>query len=259
MKILKQALPMTVFIALSASAYCYDRLPFNLITRNQWGAQWVDPGSYSYSAPVKFTLHHTAGAYPSNLEAAKAEMRNIQRGVLSWGIDTAYHYIISPQGDVFQGIPEDKLGSHALNDNYNNIGICFMGNYMNDNPTPQSLDAFVNLVKYLMTKYPAMSQRVSQQNNSNPKSRFFILHRETYATLCPGDKLVALQKELFGRIVSRAGDSMYIAATAAGQWTDYDAPEMEYLPYNAVSAVGRETGSTGSAYLDLLQNTIAAQ
>ncbi len=200
MKILKSALLTAILASLSASAYCAGALPFNLITRAQWGAQWVDPASYSYSAPVKFTLHHTALAYPANLEAAKAEMRALQQSVMSWGIDTAYHYVISPQGDVFQGIPDDRLGSHALNDNYNNIGICFMGNYMNDTLTPQSLDAFVNLVKHLKAKYPAIQQRAAYQNDSNPRNRVYIDHRETYATLCPGDKLVALHNELFARI-----------------------------------------------------------
>lgn len=239
MRSLRSALLITMFVNLSAAtAYCEDKLPFNLVTREQWGAQWVNPASYSYSAPVKFTLHHTARTYPANLEAAKEEMRNIQRGVLTWGIDTAYHYIISPQGDVFQGIPDDKLGSHALNDNYNNIGICFMGNYMNDNPTPQSLDALVNLVRHLNTKYPAMAKRVAQQNNANPRERFFILHRETYATLCPGDKLVALQNELFGRMVSK---SYVLKASPA-----------EYRSYNAVMADTQAEFPAGGASLQEL-------
>ncbi len=230
MKAVRALFMYAALLTIPASSFAEDKLPFNLVTREQWGAQWVNPNSYTSAGTiVKFTLHHTAMAYPANLEAAKTEMRKIQKEVMTWGTDTAYHYIISPQGDVFQGIPDDKLGTHALNDNYGNIGICFMGNYMNDTPTRESQEAFVNLVKYLKDKYPGIAQSAKRQGDPDPKRRAFILHRETYATLCPGDKLVALQGELFARIFSdpKSEPLVYRDYTAAATGGEAYMPDVQ--------------------------------
>ena len=199
MKILKSVLVAAIFIPFSNIAYSQE---FNLITRAQWGAQWVNfNGVSGLGTPYKITLHHTAGAYPHDLEQAKEAMRKIQRDVMSWGTDVGYHYVISPQGDVFEGIPENKLGTHAYNDNYNNIGICFMGNYENAVPTQAMNDALVNLSKYLKNKYPVIAQRAANnQNDPNPKNRAFIMHQDTYATACPGKNVIALKNEYFHRI-----------------------------------------------------------
>ena len=160
---------------------------FPVTWRADWGA--VPVSGYSWHTPRKFTLHHTAGPRPADRAASEAEMRFIQSQHMrgnGW-LDIGYHFVISPQGDIFEGRPVNVQGAHVKNHNTDNVGISVMGNYMHDPATPQILDAIVRLGQYLKTDF------------SIGESAFFA-HRQLNATACPGDNLYAVMQQLRERI-----------------------------------------------------------
>ena len=165
--------------------------PFKLVRRADWqAAPPTEP--YTPHTPRYFTLHHTAAHYPKSYDAAVAEMQFIQdfhqhgRG---W-IDIAYHFLIDPAGNIFEGRPIKVLGAHVKNRNTANVGISIMGDYhppKNDPFTGASQDSFISIGRYLRDAYEV------------PVSSFYA-HRDIGSTTCPGDDLYA-KKEMFRSLI----------------------------------------------------------
>ncbi len=78
-----------------------------------------------------------------------------------------YHFLITKDGQIHRGRPENVIGAHAKS--YNNIsfGICMQGDY----EVEKGFKAFIRLCQYLCRKY----------NVSTIKD-----HRELKSTRCPG-------------------------------------------------------------------------
>ncbi len=161
--------------------------PFKLITRAEWQAL---PATEPYTAhtPALFTLHHTQGHLPKNIQESMQEILFIQdfhQNGRGW-IDIGYHFLIDPFGNIFEGRPIGVLGAHVKGHNTGNVGISLMGNYhppVSNQPSPEIIAAFVTIGKYLQSAYGVTA----------PK---FYAHRDLGATDCPGDVLYARMPEL---------------------------------------------------------------
>ena len=167
--------------------YLPKEMPFTVVRRETWKAA-PPKASYTPHTPKMFTLHHTQGNSPKNFDEAVQEMQFIQdyhQNGRGW-IDIAYHFLISPQGDIFEGRPINVVGAHVLNWNTGNVGISIMGNYhppVNQVPTKETLSSFVEMGKYLKSTY-------------NITVSSFYAHRDIGSTDCPGDILYAHMPEL---------------------------------------------------------------
>ena len=174
-----------------AALFLPESAPFKVIRRAEWRAA-PPTQPYTPHAPRYFTLHHTQAHYPKNYAEAVNEMLFIQdyhqhgRG---W-IDIAYHFLIDPAGNIFEGRPINVLGAHVLSRNTGNIGISIMGNYhppANDPFTAAAQDSFVAVGRYLKDTYEV------------PVSSFYA-HRDIGNSDCPGDNLYAKKPLLTGLI-----------------------------------------------------------
>lgn len=114
----------------------------------------------------RIILHH---AY-----AKKCSAEDIHRWHLNNGwAGAGYHFLVRKDGKIYRLRPEDKVGAHAYSSNYNSIGICFEGNYMEEDMPGIQKEAGKELVAYLKNKYGITTvQR----------------HKDVCATSCPGDK-----------------------------------------------------------------------
>lgn len=172
-----------------------DSAPFTVIRRQAWQAA-PPKEPYTPHTPQYFTLHHTQAHYPKTREEAIAEMQFIQdfhQNGRGW-IDIAYHFLIDPLGNIYEGRPIKALGAHVKNRNTGNIGISIMGNYhppVHDVFTSATQDSFVAIGRYLKDTY---SVDVSS----------FYAHRDIGNTDCPGDDLYAKKGMLRGLIFTPA-------------------------------------------------------
>ena len=114
----------------------------------------------------RIILHHA--------DAKKCSAEDIHRWHLNNGWSGAgYHFLVRKDGKIYRLRPEDKVGAHAYSSNYNSIGICFEGNYMEEDMPETQKEAGKELVAYLKNKYGITTvQR----------------HKDVCATSCPGDK-----------------------------------------------------------------------
>ena len=114
----------------------------------------------------RIILHHA--------DAKNCSAEDIHRWHLSNGWSGAgYHFLVRKDGKVYRLRPEDKVGAHAYGSNYNSIGICFEGNYMEEDMPEAQKEEGKELVAYLKNKYNITTVQA---------------HRDVCATSCPGDK-----------------------------------------------------------------------
>lgn len=111
-------------------------------------------------------LHH---AEASNCTAEDIHRWHLNRG---WS-GAGYHFLVRKDGTIYRLRPEDTVGAHAYGSNYDSIGICFEGKYMEEDMPEAQIKAGQELVAYLKNKYGITTvQR----------------HKDVCATSCPGDR-----------------------------------------------------------------------
>lgn len=114
----------------------------------------------------RIILHHA--------DAKNCSAEDIHRWHLNNGWSGAgYHFLVRKDGKVYRLRPEEKVGAHAYGANYNSLGICFEGDYMQEDMTEAQKEAGKELVAYLKNKYNITTVQA---------------HRDVCATSCPGDK-----------------------------------------------------------------------
>ena len=117
-------------------------------------------------ATQRIILHHA--------DAKNCSAEDIHRWHLNNGWSGAgYHFLVRKDGKVYRLRPEEKVGAHAYGVNYNSLGICFEGDYMQEDMSEAQKEAGKELVAYLKKKYNITTVQA---------------HRDVCATSCPGDK-----------------------------------------------------------------------
>ena len=97
-------------------------------------------------ATQRIILHHA--------DAKNCSAEDIHRWHLNNGWSGAgYHFLVRKDGKVYRLRPEDKVGAHAYGSNNNSLGICFEGNYMEEDMPETQKEAGKELVAYLKNKY----------------------------------------------------------------------------------------------------------
>jgi len=195
--------------------YLPNNAPFAVVRRETWKAA-PPKEPYTQHSPKMFTLHHTQAHFPKNYDEAVQEMQFIQdyhQNGRGW-IDIGYHFLISPQGDIFEGRPVNVVGAHVKNMNTGNVGISIMGNYhppVSQVPTEVTIHSFIELGKYLKTTYDISISS-------------FYAHRDIGQTDCPGDVLYARMPE-FKSLIFQADPPPAAAPMLVPPSNDTSVPE----------------------------------
>lgn len=83
------------------------------------------------AATTRIILHHAAA---KTCTAQQIHSWHLANGWVGIG----YHFFVRKDGSVYRGRPEDTVGAHAGNNNYDSIGVCFEGNYMTETAMPEA-------------------------------------------------------------------------------------------------------------------------
>lgn len=155
-----------------------------IISRATWGAAAGHPERMERNKGGwhRITVHHSAEENAPELDGSIADssaaIRQMQKSHMEaksprWG-DIGYHFLIDPAGHVFQGRELTWQGAHAEGDNnYQNIGICLIGNFDEERPTKAALESLRKLIDGL------------RKQNAIPRSAVFG-HQDLKSTRCPG-------------------------------------------------------------------------
>lgn len=99
-----------------------------------------------------------------------------------------YHYVITLDGKVEQGRPEQVVGAHCTGRNSESIGVCYIGGCdmvgkSKDTRTPEQKKAMVTLVRQLMQAHGIGIEDVRCHNEFSSKA-------------CPSFSIEKFRKEL---------------------------------------------------------------
>jgi N-acetylmuramoyl-L-alanine amidase-like protein len=155
-------------------------IPPGVVPRSQWARYGPNVRLADPMVRIqRITVHHD-GMPPvriATMAAAAARIELIRRGHRGKGwADIGYHYIVDPQGRVWEGRPITLQGAHVKNQNPHNLGILVLGNFEIQRPTASATSAVERFLVEQMHRY-----RV-------PLSKVYT-HRELAATACPGRNL----------------------------------------------------------------------
>ncbi len=148
-----------------------------VIARASWGAK-PPKSPYSRHTVQDLVVHHSSAPNASQFNGASS-IRGIQafhQNERGW-IDIGYHFLIGPDGKIWEGRPTDVSGAHVI-PNPGKVGVCMIGDFQGvDVPTPEARESLKALLAWLSATYGVA-----------PIQRIFG-HRDWMSTNCPGDTL----------------------------------------------------------------------
>ncbi|TVR04656.1 MAG: hypothetical protein EA398_01475 [Deltaproteobacteria bacterium] len=156
--------------------------PDFVVPRREWGAVDPDRSCGTPHAPDRLTVHHTAGANNDRISSAET-VQSIQAFHIDgrgW-CDVGYHFLVGRDGRVYQGRRwSDRTGAHVGGQNEDNVGVGFLGNFVEYVPPQNMLDAGARILGWLGDTYGISLNRELVRG-----------HGERAATLCPGAQLLS--------------------------------------------------------------------
>ena len=124
-------------------------------------------GTRTRSQITTLIIHHSASENQGPYDYAAYHIQEKQ-----WpGI--AYHFVIQPNGDIFQTNRLETVSYHTEGFNTPGVGICLSGNLSDHRMTDAQESALVWLLRKLKRSIPTVSRITG--------------HRDHKATDCPGD------------------------------------------------------------------------
>ena len=155
-------------------------------SRAEWGSRAAS--CTATHTPKKLTIHmtDTPNADKVSTPARLRQIQSYHRDVRGW-CDIGYHFLISRDGQIWEGRPINTLGAHTAGANTNNIGIALLGTFETVPPTEAQQTATSALLGAIGSQYGIALSRTTVKG-----------HREqgTTETNCPGAKTFALLQEI---------------------------------------------------------------
>jgi N-acetyl-anhydromuramyl-L-alanine amidase AmpD len=98
------------------------------------------------NSPSMIVIHHAAHS--------SATVKDIHRWHLKNGWSRfGYHFLVTKDGQVYRGRPEDAMGAHCKSYNNISLGVCMQGNYDVEKISEIQFKSLIGLCRYLCNKY----------------------------------------------------------------------------------------------------------
>jgi LysM repeat protein len=159
------------------------------IPRSRWAVEPIDLGNIvPMTKPYRITVHHSGdeGDVVGDPIAMLRHFEHIHIHFKHWAC-IGYHFIIAPDGRVFEGRPMQYQGAHAVGDNnIGNIGICLIGDFDRQRVPEVQEQVMIEVLDRLRSTYGIERAQV-------------FGHEEFKNTHCPGKYLMPIVVAYRGR------------------------------------------------------------
>lgn len=157
---------------------CSSTSEISILPRTSWLAN--DPKPFKQHVPQRITIHHEGNTFNKNDNAPK-HIKNVQ----TWGmgkdrdwIDIPYHFLIDPNGNIYEGRNVFTVGETATEyDPTGHLLITCMGNFEEQEVSDEQLNALINLIVYCCIKYQISPETIASHRDYSTQ------------TVCPGKNL----------------------------------------------------------------------
>jgi N-acetylmuramoyl-L-alanine amidase len=138
---------------------------------------------------IKKIIVHTSDSPDTRADVDAAEIRRWHTAKPPKGngwADIGYHYVVKRDGTVEPGRPEEKIGAHCKNQNFDSIGVVWVGR---NKQTPEQAKSLRAIVQALMVKYKLEAKNVFGHYEFEPGKTCPNLDMEAFrASLAPLSK-----------------------------------------------------------------------
>jgi hypothetical protein len=198
-----------------------------IVTRAQWGADESirDNHIVGWAPFRKIVVHHTASPNSVRDPAATVrfgyELHVVRRGFT----DIGYNFLISPDGEIFEGRRARKyakgelhtgedgagnaiIGGHTKGRNAGTCGIALIGNFMKTAPSVAAIESLIHLAAWEAQRHkidPLGRDEFIATDSAKLVFHNIVGHRGIGATLCPGTRMAASMPWLRKQVAERAG------------------------------------------------------
>lgn len=164
------------------------------VDRTGWGGPaGQQPGcTPAYTNVTHLVVHHQAGVANPPYSAVVQAIWQLHVFTNGW-CDIGYNWLIAPDGTVFEGRAggNNVIGAHFSGNNSGTMGVCFLGNFQNDQPTAAALASLEKLLAWKCCDSDIEPIGSSLHAASGLVLNHICGHRDGGATECPGDNLYA--------------------------------------------------------------------
>ncbi len=151
-----------------------------IIPRSGWNA--AEPRPYKQHVPFQITVHHEG----TRLEVSDSAAKKI-RAIQKWGMgpdrnwsDIPYHYLIAPDGTIYEGRNVFTVGETATEyDPTGHLLITCLGNLEEQEVRPEQLSSLIKLIAWCCKKYQLPLESLATHRDHSKQ------------TSCPGKNLYA--------------------------------------------------------------------
>lgn len=170
--------------------------PPALISRAEWGAdesyRFEEDGEWwvkQYQLVEHAIIHHSET--PNSQDPLEA-IRSIYyyHAVTRGWHDIGYNYLVDKRGNIYQGRVGGRnvVGGHAYEYAHGSTGICFIGEFFEDEVTEEALASMVAILAWTCRDLDPTGQSDFHSKTDLPT---ICAHRDVNLSTCPGDKAYA--------------------------------------------------------------------
>jgi N-acetyl-anhydromuramyl-L-alanine amidase AmpD len=127
----------------------------------------------------RITVHHTGDTVKSFADenSVRFALQNILTDHCNRNFgDIGYHFVIDPEGKVWQARSMAYDGAHVSGQNSSNVGVMILGNFESNQPSDGQISTMILMVNAMCERFGIKKHRV-------------FGHRDIGASLCPGRNL----------------------------------------------------------------------
>ena len=218
-KFFQAAAKASTFGDLNSTSFAFETMLHRFLsskevrTRQLWGATEAKPDMTEEDWKRLFAVHHTAGQAKSDDETVK-QIQIFHMSGRGWA-DVGYHFLIGPDGKIFEGRELKYQGAHVLRHNRESIGINFLGCYDSVECHGPKYPEVSEVTDEMIPSMGELIGALSLHYGIDIDASTVKGHKEFagVATACPGDRVMAVMNEI--RAKATATREMLAAALNA--------------------------------------------
>lgn len=176
--------------------------PLNLDAVEEFGifdSQTNPTGVLTYPDDLSDVLNTIVVHHSAYSHASPQDIQDLHMDVRGFA-DVAYHFMIDPNGNIYEGREINIRGAHVQGFNTGSVGIVLFGNFNNERPTESQFDSLKVLVDYLRFTY---------------EIHYLAGHKDypdqsPDGTECPGDNLYPMLTNLARELGMKFGIEGYV-------------------------------------------------
>lgn len=157
---------------------CSSSKEFVINLRSTWNAD--DPRPFKQHVPERITIHHEGTKFDKS-DNAPIHIKNVQ----TWGmgkdrnwIDIPYHFLIDPNGNIYEGRNVFTVGETATEyDPSGHLLITCLGNFEEQDVSEEQLNSLIKLIAYCSKRFAISPETIASHKDYSNQ------------TVCPGKNL----------------------------------------------------------------------